>query len=90
MTEVKKEAFRKYLESAGAVDALAKVLVALYEEPDRPAKATDFIKSALGAPTMEEYEAVVAENKRLAAELEAANEEVQELQQKLEATPADE
>lgn len=33
MTETKKEAFRRYLESAGAIDTLTKVLVNLYEEP---------------------------------------------------------
>lgn len=84
MTEVKKEAFRKYLESAGAIESITKVLVALYEEPDRPANASEFLKSALGAPTLEEYEKVVAENKRLSAELDAAKEEVVELRQKLE------
>lgn len=84
MTEVKKEAFRKYLESAGAIDSITKVLVALYEEPDRPANASEFLKSALGAPTLEDYEKIVAENKRLSAELDAAKEEAAELRQKLE------
>jgi hypothetical protein len=44
MTETKKEAFRKYLESAGAIDSLTRVLVALYEEQDRPSSATEYIK----------------------------------------------
>jgi hypothetical protein len=35
-TETKKEEFRKYLESAGVLDALTKVLVGLYEEPEKP------------------------------------------------------
>ena len=35
-TESKKEDFRKYLESTGVIDQLTKVLVGLYEEPDRP------------------------------------------------------
>ncbi|EEH58796.1 uncharacterized protein MICPUCDRAFT_55992 [Micromonas pusilla CCMP1545] len=40
-TEQKKEAFRKYLESAGVIDSLTKVLVSLYEEPDKPATAIE-------------------------------------------------
>lgn len=35
-TESKKEEFRKYLENAGVIDQLTKVLVGLYEEPERP------------------------------------------------------
>jgi hypothetical protein len=85
MTEVKKEAFRKYLESAGAIDSITKVLVALYEEPDRPANATEFLKSALGAPTLEEHQKLLADNKRLTAELAAAKEEIAELKQIFEA-----
>lgn len=83
MTEVKKEAYRKYLESAGAIDAITKVLVALYEEPDRPANATEFLKTALGAPTLEEHEKIIADNKRLSAELDAAKQEVADLKEKL-------
>lgn len=83
MTEVKKEAFRKYLESSGTIDSITRVLVALYEEPDRPANASEFLKSGLGAPTMEDYEKVVGENRRLIVELDAAKEEVAELKAKL-------
>ena len=35
----KKEEFRKYLEKSGVIDALTKVLVGLYEEPERPPNA---------------------------------------------------
>lgn len=34
--ETKREEFRKYLESNGILDALTKVLVGLYEEPEKP------------------------------------------------------
>ena len=92
MTEVKKEAFRKYLESSGTIDSITRVLVALYEEPDRPANAAEFLKSGLGAPTMEDYDKVVGENRRLTAELDAVKEEVAELKVKLAeaSTPNDE
>ena len=46
-TEAKKEEFRTYLEKAGVIDQLTKVLVGLYEEPEKPGNAVDFIKSAL-------------------------------------------
>ncbi|KAH9698971.1 c-myc-binding protein [Citrus sinensis] len=36
-----KEAFRKYLDSSGVLDALTKVLVALYEQNDKPSSALD-------------------------------------------------
>lgn len=41
MAESQKEAFRKYLEQAGVIDTLVKVLVSLYEEPDKPKQALE-------------------------------------------------
>ncbi|CAG7830615.1 unnamed protein product, partial [Allacma fusca] len=40
--ESKREEFRRYLEKAGVMDALTKVLVGLYEEPEKPANAIDY------------------------------------------------
>ncbi|XP_015576534.1 uncharacterized protein LOC8268198 isoform X2 [Ricinus communis] len=40
--EAKKEAFRKYLESSGVLDALTKVLVSLYEQNEKPSSALDW------------------------------------------------
>eukprot|EP00474_Spongospora_subterranea_P008566 CRZ09024.1 hypothetical protein [Spongospora subterranea] len=50
--ESKKEQFQEYLEKSGVIDALTKVLVALYEAQERPPaeNAIDFIKEYLGAP----------------------------------------
>ncbi|KAK7285857.1 hypothetical protein RJT34_20640 [Clitoria ternatea] len=59
--EAKKEAFRKYLESSGAVDALTKVLVALYEQNDKPSSALEFIQQKLSCPSISEYEKLQAE-----------------------------
>ncbi|XP_077247342.1 c-Myc-binding protein isoform X2 [Tasmannia lanceolata] len=59
--EAKKEAFRKYLASSGVLDALTKVLVALYEENEKPASAIEFIQHQLGGPTVSEYEKLQAE-----------------------------
>ena len=43
----KKEEFRKYLEKAGVLDALTKTLVCLYEEPEKPNNALDFLRKHL-------------------------------------------
>ncbi|XP_036597074.1 c-Myc-binding protein-like [Trichosurus vulpecula] len=81
----KSEEFRRYLEKSGVPDTLTKVLVALYEEPEKPNSAPDFLKHHLGAATpenpeieslrlelaevKEKYEAVVEENKNLKTKL---------------------
>jgi len=46
--DAKKEEFRKYLEKSGVIDALSKVLVGLYEEPERPVSAVDYVRKYLG------------------------------------------
>ena len=63
--ESKKQEFRKYLEKSGVIDALTKVFVGLYEEPERPANAVDYIKRYIGAPTGVDVEAIRAENEQL-------------------------
>ncbi|XP_060062158.1 C-Myc-binding protein isoform X1 [Erinaceus europaeus] len=86
----KREQFRRYLEKSGVLDTLTKgehglVLVALYEEPEKPSSALDFLKHHLGAATpenpeiellrlelaemKEKYEAIVEENKKLKTKL---------------------
>ncbi|KAK1315139.1 hypothetical protein QJS10_CPA06g01895 [Acorus calamus] len=63
--EAKKEAFRKYLEGSGVLDALTKVFVALYEENDKPSSALEFIQQKLGGPTISDYEKLKAEKSDL-------------------------
>ncbi|XP_062265766.1 c-Myc-binding protein-like [Platichthys flesus] len=46
--ESKREQFRRYLEKSGVLDTITSVLVALYEETDKPINALDFIKVHLG------------------------------------------
>ena len=41
--ETKRDEFRRYLEKAGVMDALTKVLVGLYEEPDKPNDALMYV-----------------------------------------------
>ena len=67
--DARKEEFRRYLERSGVIDALTKVLVGLYEEPERPANAVDYIKRYLGAPAGVDVEALKAELSRLKKEI---------------------
>ncbi|XP_067946255.1 c-Myc-binding protein-like isoform X2 [Watersipora subatra] len=68
----KREEFRKYLEKAGVLDCLTKVLVGLYEEPEKPSDALDFIKEHLGADGPD------------TGDVESLKQEVTELRQKCE------
>lgn len=51
------------------IDALTKVLVGLYEEPERPANAVEYMKKYLGAAAGIDVDALKAENERLRAEV---------------------
>lgn len=72
VADSKREEFRKYLEKAGVMDALTKVLVNLYEEPEKPANALDFMKEHLHGGPPE------------TADIEALKNEVSDLKQKVE------
>ena len=50
------------MEKSGVIDALTKVLVGLYEEPERPPNAVEYIKRYLGAPAGVDVEALKSEN----------------------------
>jgi len=81
----KREEYRKYLEKAGVLDALTKVLVGLYEEPEKPNNALDFLKMNLGAngPEAADIEALKLEVTELRQKTEQLTEENAELKQKL-------
>ncbi|XP_005988799.1 C-Myc-binding protein [Latimeria chalumnae] len=81
----KREQFRRYLEKAGVLDSLTKVLVALYEEPEKPNNALDFLKQHLGTtgPETADVETLRLEVAELRQKYEAALEENKELKAKL-------
>ncbi|CAK9806227.1 c-Myc-binding protein [Anthophora quadrimaculata] len=81
----KREEFRKYLERAGVMDALTKVLVSLYEEPEKPDDALEYIRQNLGGIT-----GVDIEVETLRKELEDSKAKITELKAKLVKYEADE
>ena len=87
--DARKEEFRRYLERSGVIDALTKVLVGLYEEPEKPAQALDFIKMTLGAPTGVDVEALKAENEQLRKKADELAVKLEEAQSKLDAAAAE-
>lgn len=84
-SDSKREEFRKYLEKAGVLDALTKVLVGLYEEPEKPNNALDFLKQHLGAsgPDTSDVEALKLEVTELRQEVEQLKDKNNELKEKL-------
>ena len=82
-TEAKKEEFRTYLEKAGVIDQLTKVLVGLYEEPEKPGNAIEFIKKMLGAPSDTDVEELKAQNEELKREKAELEKRITELEAEL-------
>ena len=75
---------------------MTKVLVTLYEEPEKPDNAIDFLKSNLGAPTPLDLQRVESEKEELQVqvdalkeELAAAKKEIEELKAAAEASAAE-
>ena len=83
-TEQKKEEFRKFLEKTGVIDQLTKVLVGLYEEPEKPQNAVDFIKRSLGAPQESDTDQLKADNEELKHKVAELQKRVEALQRELE------
>ena len=83
-TEQKKEEFRKYLEKNGVIDQLTKVLVGLYEEPEKPGNVTDFIKKSLGAPSDTDVEQLMNENEELKRQKNDLEKKIETLSHELE------
>ena len=83
-TEQKKEEYRKYLEKAGIIDQLTKVLVGLYEEPEKPGNALEFIKRSLGAPSDTDVEQLKADNEDLKKQKVELEKKIEALEKELE------
>ncbi|KAK4467378.1 hypothetical protein MN116_008848 [Schistosoma mekongi] len=88
----KREEFRKYLERSGAIDALTKVLVGLYEEPEKPDNALEFMKKHLQAegPETSDIDTMKVEIAELKQKIETLESENTELKRSInqQLTPA--
>ena len=82
-TDSRKEEFRKYLEKNGVVSQLTRVMVGLYDEPDRPANAVEYIKKFPGAPHDVDVDALKKESKELDEEKIVLEKRVKELEARL-------
>lgn len=81
--ENKREAFRKYLDDGGVLDALTRVLVALYEEPENPEDPLEYIKQFLGSPNGVDVESLQNENEEMRAQVQALESRITELKTQL-------
>lgn len=48
--ESKKEEFKTFLERTGAIDQISKILVKLFDEPQKPSNTLNYILEYLGVP----------------------------------------
>ena len=55
------------------------VLVGLYEEPERPQNAVDYIKRYMGAPTGVDIDAIRLENEKLKKEKQELEDQLKKL-----------
>ena len=61
------------------------MLVGLYEEPEKPGNAVDFIKKCLGAPSDTDVEELRAENEELKRKKAELDRQIEDLKRDLEA-----
>ncbi|KAI9146371.1 hypothetical protein BKA69DRAFT_19463 [Paraphysoderma sedebokerense] len=83
VVDQKKEDFRKYLEKNGIIDSLTKILVSLYEEPEKPENPIDFIKLFLSGPSDVDVDVLKSENDTLKAENNELKAKVDDLMKKV-------
>jgi predicted ATP-grasp superfamily ATP-dependent carboligase len=60
------------------IDVLTKVLVGLYEEPERPSNAIEYIRKYMGAPANVDVDSIKKENEDLKALVEKLKVELEE------------
>ena len=64
---------------------MTKVLVGLYEEPEKPGNAIEFIKKCLGAPSDTDVDSLKAENEELRRQKRELEIRIDDLQRDLQA-----
>merc|ERR1712072_1438295 len=80
-----REEFKKYLEKTGIQEKLVKMLVDLYEEPQKPSDPWAYFKSLFEAEDAEsaDIESLKQENKQMKAQLADAEAKIKDLEGKL-------
>ncbi|EAX97575.1 hypothetical protein TVAG_064160 [Trichomonas vaginalis G3] len=82
----RRENFRKYLETGGAIESLTSAIVNLYEQPEPPADPLNFLRQQLGASDGIDVDALVRQNQELKAKVASLNQTIAELEAKLNTT----
>jgi len=82
----KKEEFKKYLDKAGVLELLTASLVKLYEEPEKPNDALEYLKNNIGGSKAdkEEISKLTCQNEELRKKVEELEKKETELKEKLE------
>ena len=75
----KRDEFQRYLEKAGVIEQLTRLLVSLYETPEKPDNAMDFIQSYLSKATSSGADGSAS----VTSDGKAASERVAELEQEV-------
>lgn len=75
------------MDKGGVIDAITKVLVSLYEEPEKPSNALEFLQSHISqaGPQTADLEALKVENAELKKQNDDLKAQVEELKKQLEA-----
>ena len=85
--DARREEFRKYLEKEGILESLTKVLITLYEEPEKPSDALAFTRNNFAATELQAMRAQVdtltKENEQLKAKVSILDQDKAVLQRKI-------
>ena len=85
--DARREEFRKYLEKEGILESLTKVLINLYEEPEKPSDALAFTRNIFAASELQAMRAQVdtltKENEQLKAKVSILDQDKAVLQKKI-------
>ncbi|KAK8884471.1 hypothetical protein M9Y10_043582 [Tritrichomonas musculus] len=77
MTDLKRDAFRKYLESNNVIEVLDRAMLALSELDTLPEDPLPFVRENIGAPPLEtNVDALVRENQDLTARITQLKQEI--------------
>ncbi|XP_055613470.1 arginine kinase-like [Uranotaenia lowii] len=89
--EQKREAFRKYLESAGAINCLSRALIKLYQEESKPEDACKFLRQIMceTCPTDEEVAQMMADLDEAKQSICALKRELTGLKGEIRRTPSE-